>query len=237
MANVKGIEPAVPPSGTGCVECLATDGWWFHLRRCARCGHVGCCDSSPSQHASRHAAASGIRSSRASSRARTGSGTTRQRTASRDRPWRRRRRTRPTSLRRGRRGVCPRTGRSGCTEAPGAPPARGHRPAERPERGRAGARAGPGGASAPATVGVERRRPRSGAPSPHIRSDSYANAAPGITNEIPRGSTGRHASRGRPRWPGSCVGRAAKRPPASGSANGADRSGGAGAARPGGVVR
>lgn len=50
------IDPGIPPSGTGCVECLATDGWWFHLRRCAHCGHVGCCDSSPSQHASRHAA-------------------------------------------------------------------------------------------------------------------------------------------------------------------------------------
>jgi Zn-finger in ubiquitin-hydrolases and other protein len=51
------IDPTIPPSGPGCVECLATDGWWFHLRRCAQCGHVGCCDSSPSQHASRHAAA------------------------------------------------------------------------------------------------------------------------------------------------------------------------------------
>jgi hypothetical protein len=54
-----GIDSAVPPSGTGCVECLASDGWWFHLRRCALCGHVGCCDSSPSQHASRHAASAG----------------------------------------------------------------------------------------------------------------------------------------------------------------------------------
>ena len=51
------IDPMTPPSGTGCVECLATDGWWFHLRRCMHCGHVGCCDSSPSQHASRHAKA------------------------------------------------------------------------------------------------------------------------------------------------------------------------------------
>jgi Zn-finger in ubiquitin-hydrolases and other protein len=50
------IDPAVPPSGTGCVECLAQGGWWFHLRRCAQCGHIGCCDSSPSQHASKHAA-------------------------------------------------------------------------------------------------------------------------------------------------------------------------------------
>lgn len=60
MANDEVIDPAVPPSGTGCAECLATsDGWWLHLRRCARCGHVGCCDSSPSQHASAHAASSG----------------------------------------------------------------------------------------------------------------------------------------------------------------------------------
>lgn len=50
------INPEVLPSGTGCVECLATEGWWFHLRRCAACGHIGCCDSSPSQHARRHAA-------------------------------------------------------------------------------------------------------------------------------------------------------------------------------------
>ena len=42
------------------MECLGSaDGWWMHLRRCAACGHVGCCDSSPSQHASAHAAASG----------------------------------------------------------------------------------------------------------------------------------------------------------------------------------
>ena len=49
-----GINPDVPPSGEGCVECLASGGWWLHLRRCAECGHVGCCDSSPSQHASKH---------------------------------------------------------------------------------------------------------------------------------------------------------------------------------------
>ena len=55
------IDPTVPPSGAGCVECLATGGWWFHLRRCALCGHVGCCDSSPSQHARRHAEFTGHR--------------------------------------------------------------------------------------------------------------------------------------------------------------------------------
>ena len=54
-----GLDPSVPPSGTGCVECEATAGWWVHLRRCARCGHIGCCDTSPQQHARKHAAESG----------------------------------------------------------------------------------------------------------------------------------------------------------------------------------
>jgi Zn-finger in ubiquitin-hydrolases and other protein len=49
-----GISLHAKPSGTGCVECLATDGWWLHLRRCAQCGHIGCCDQSPNQHASKH---------------------------------------------------------------------------------------------------------------------------------------------------------------------------------------
>ena len=55
------IDQAAPPSGAGCVECLAgaSPGWWLHLRRCAACGHVGCCDNSPSQHATAHNHASG----------------------------------------------------------------------------------------------------------------------------------------------------------------------------------
>jgi hypothetical protein len=56
MKQHKGINPESKPSGDGCVECLASGGWWFHLRRCAECGHIGCCDSSPSQHARKHAA-------------------------------------------------------------------------------------------------------------------------------------------------------------------------------------
>lgn len=63
MADAPGatpdIDPSVPPSGTGCAECLAANGWWVHLRRCAACGHVGCCDTSPSQHASGHFRATG----------------------------------------------------------------------------------------------------------------------------------------------------------------------------------
>src|ERR1700722_9037210 len=54
------VDPTVPPSGPGCVECLATPhDWWFHLRRCAKCGHIGCCDSSPNQHATKHANTTG----------------------------------------------------------------------------------------------------------------------------------------------------------------------------------
>ena len=55
----QGIDPQAKPSGDGCVECLAQSGWWLHLRRCAACGHIGCCESSPSQHASHHSHESG----------------------------------------------------------------------------------------------------------------------------------------------------------------------------------
>jgi hypothetical protein len=54
-----GIDPTVPPSGTGCAECEAAGGWWVHLRRCAQCGHIGCCDTSPAQHATGHFRATG----------------------------------------------------------------------------------------------------------------------------------------------------------------------------------
>ena len=57
--TAESIDTTVPPSGTGCAECEEAQGWWFHLRRCAQCGHIGCCDSSPAQHASAHAAATG----------------------------------------------------------------------------------------------------------------------------------------------------------------------------------
>ncbi|MEV8026514.1 MULTISPECIES: UBP-type zinc finger domain-containing protein [Cellulosimicrobium] len=48
------VRVEVPPSGTGCAECDEAGGWWVHLRRCATCGHVGCCDTSPAQHATAH---------------------------------------------------------------------------------------------------------------------------------------------------------------------------------------
>ena len=51
--HLEQIDPAASPSGEGCRECLETGGSWMHLRRCAECGHVDCCDSSPSRHARR----------------------------------------------------------------------------------------------------------------------------------------------------------------------------------------
>lgn len=38
----------------GCAECLASGSRWVHLRICLSCGHVGCCDSSPGKHATKH---------------------------------------------------------------------------------------------------------------------------------------------------------------------------------------
>ena len=45
------IEPKTPH---GCEECLKMVSWWVHLRLCLTCGHVGCCDSSPNKHATKH---------------------------------------------------------------------------------------------------------------------------------------------------------------------------------------
>jgi uncharacterized UBP type Zn finger protein len=44
----------VQPSAKGCEECLKTGMHWVHLRLCLICGHVGCCDSSPGKHATKH---------------------------------------------------------------------------------------------------------------------------------------------------------------------------------------
>lgn len=44
----------VTPGSSGCAECLASGQRWVHLRLCLSCGHVGCCDSSPGRHATRH---------------------------------------------------------------------------------------------------------------------------------------------------------------------------------------
>jgi uncharacterized UBP type Zn finger protein len=37
-----------------CGECVKLGDQWVHLRQCLICGHVGCCDSSKNQHATKH---------------------------------------------------------------------------------------------------------------------------------------------------------------------------------------
>ena len=39
-----------------CSECIETGDHWVHLRTCQSCGKTLCCDSSPNQHMSKHAA-------------------------------------------------------------------------------------------------------------------------------------------------------------------------------------
>jgi len=43
----------------GCEECLKSGDRWVQLRLCLKCGHVGCCDSSPNKHATAHFHATG----------------------------------------------------------------------------------------------------------------------------------------------------------------------------------
>ena len=49
----------LPGQIAGCGECLAIGSSWVHLRMCQSCGVIGCCDSSPNRHASRHAESTG----------------------------------------------------------------------------------------------------------------------------------------------------------------------------------
>ena len=59
--SLSDIDPTVAPSGEGCADCDDVGGWWVHLRRCAVCGDVRCCDTSPAQHATAHFRATGHR--------------------------------------------------------------------------------------------------------------------------------------------------------------------------------
>jgi CPA2 family monovalent cation:H+ antiporter-2 len=49
----------VLPASAGCADCLRAGQRWVHLRICLECGYVGCCDSSPGQHARAHFEADG----------------------------------------------------------------------------------------------------------------------------------------------------------------------------------
>ncbi|MFJ8580655.1 UBP-type zinc finger domain-containing protein [Micromonospora sp. NPDC093277] len=52
LAEAGDAEPLATTECPGCVAAGSTD--WVHLRSCLSCGQVGCCDSSPNQHATRH---------------------------------------------------------------------------------------------------------------------------------------------------------------------------------------
>lgn len=52
IQQADGVEPNTTE---GCQECLeAGREDWVELRVCATCGHVGCCSSSPAEHAAAH---------------------------------------------------------------------------------------------------------------------------------------------------------------------------------------
>ncbi|MGH3073112.1 MAG: UBP-type zinc finger domain-containing protein [Gaiellaceae bacterium] len=50
------VNTELPGEIAGCEDCLQSGDRWLHLRMCMSCGKIGCCDSSPNRHASRHAA-------------------------------------------------------------------------------------------------------------------------------------------------------------------------------------
>jgi EmrB/QacA subfamily drug resistance transporter len=53
------LDLGVRPESEGCQDCLAEGVRWVSLRMCQACGRVGCCDSSPKQHATAHSGTSG----------------------------------------------------------------------------------------------------------------------------------------------------------------------------------
>jgi len=51
LASAPAVETAGDPQ---CSDCLRDGTTWVALRQCLACGNVGCCDSSPSRHATAH---------------------------------------------------------------------------------------------------------------------------------------------------------------------------------------
>ena len=54
-SHLETIHYSTPVAGRRvCEDCIKIGSSWVHLRMCLECGHVGCCDSSPNRHATRH---------------------------------------------------------------------------------------------------------------------------------------------------------------------------------------
>ena len=58
-AHISQVDSVKGPKRRECEECVKIGSRWVHLRTCQQCGGTRCCDSSPNQHASKHAHASG----------------------------------------------------------------------------------------------------------------------------------------------------------------------------------
>lgn len=59
LTAAAGADPEASTPGV-CQECAELgEENWSHLRLCLSCGHIGCCDSSPHQHATEHYRATG----------------------------------------------------------------------------------------------------------------------------------------------------------------------------------
>ena len=56
-AHISSIKIIKLPEKRVCEECVKIGSEWVHLRTCQTCGVTLCCDSSPNQHASKHARA------------------------------------------------------------------------------------------------------------------------------------------------------------------------------------
>jgi len=54
-AHIDAIDKVKGPMKRQCDECVRIGASWVHLRTCQTCGGTRCCDSSPNQHASKHA--------------------------------------------------------------------------------------------------------------------------------------------------------------------------------------
>jgi len=53
------INPQVQPASADCEDCQRLGQRPVALRMCRTCGHIGCCDSTPGQHATEHFQESG----------------------------------------------------------------------------------------------------------------------------------------------------------------------------------
>ena len=58
-SHLESISELKEPKAYVCDECIKTGSRWVHLRTCQTCGATLCCDSSPNQHASKHAVQAG----------------------------------------------------------------------------------------------------------------------------------------------------------------------------------